>query len=209
MTNTGIFGMVVVLIIGAIGGYLIAGSTSTSSQKEMSGDNAAVSEMTNKQSAPLTTNEEKIANATSAAPENIAKDATVLDWPGADGTMAVLKKGTNGWTCLPDYPASPGNDPLCGDQMTMEWFQAYLQHKPPNIAQSGISYMLQGASDASNEDPFAETPPPGMDWMSAGPHIMIFPSGNLDEKLYGTTPGDKPWVMFAGTPYEHLMIPVK
>ena len=69
--------------------------------------------------------------------------------------------------------------------------------------------MLEGGSDASNDDPFAEQPPAGQDWMTAGPHIMIFPAGNLDEKLYGTMPGDKPWVMFAGTPYEHLMIPVK
>ena len=205
MTSTNVFGIVVALIIGAIAGYWVAGSKSTSPQKEMSTD----STITTTQSTPPTTDQEKITNAMSAAPANIAKDATILDWPGADGKMPELRKGTDGWTCLPDYPAPPGNDPLCGDGMTMEWFGAYMQHKPPKIAQAGISYMLQGASDASNEDPFAEAPPAGMNWMSAGPHVMIFPAGNLDEKLYGTTPGDKPWVMFAGTPYEHLMIPVK
>ena len=204
MMQPTIAGVVIGLILGGIGGYTLAPKKTPEAATDANTWTAM-----QKTSANPQTTEEKIANAMSAAPENIAGDATVLDWPGADGKMAELKKGTNGWTCLPDYPVSPGNDPLCGDGMTLQWFDAYMQHKPPKLAQSGVSYMLQGASDASNEDPFAAAPPAGMDWMSAGPHIMIFPAGNLDEKLYGTTPGDKPWVMFAGTPYEHLMVPVK
>ena len=204
--NTNVFGMIAALIIGAVGGYLISSSASSVPQKGMTDNDKAMTEM---KWTPPSTNQEKIENAMSAAPENIAKNATVLDWPGSDGKMAELKKGTNEWTCVPDYPVSPGNDPICGDAMTMQWFAAYLQRKPPQLSQAGISYMLQGASDASNEDPFAEAPPAGHDWMSAGPHIMLFPAGDLDEKLYGTTPGSKPWVMFAGTPYEHLMIPIE
>ena len=41
--------------------------------------------------------EDKIESAVSAAPDSLAKNATVVDW---DGT--VLRQGTNTWTCLPD-----------------------------------------------------------------------------------------------------------
>jgi hypothetical protein len=70
--------------------------------------------------------------------------------------------------------------------------------------------MLQGASDASNTDPFAKHPAAGEDWVNAPLHLMVFPTGELDPKVYGTDPNTgAPWIMFANTPYQHLMIPVK
>jgi hypothetical protein len=33
----------------------------------------------------------------------------------ADGNMRMLRKGTGEWTCVPDYPSTPGNDPMCLD----------------------------------------------------------------------------------------------
>ena len=50
----------------------------------------------------------------SAAPESIAKDATVIDMD-PDGKMRTLRKGTGQWTCMPGHadPANP--DPMCGD----------------------------------------------------------------------------------------------
>lgn len=152
----------------------------------------------------------KVENARSAAPASVSDDAAVLDWPGADGAMPELAEGSNGWTCLPDYPASPGNDPMCLDETSMEWMEAYMARTSPNLSQLGIAYMLQGSSDASNTDPFAQEPAPGEDWGSSPPHIMIFPAGDIDEDVYGTDPDSgRPWVMFAGTPYEHFMIPVE
>ena len=152
----------------------------------------------------------KIQDAMSAAPENIAKDATVLDWPSADGKMAELRKGTNEWTCLPDDPTTPGNDPVCVDKMAMQWFGAYMQHKTPRIAQAGIGYMLQGGASASNSDPFATKPKEGEDWVNSPPHVMVLPSGNLDSKVYGTDPKNGgSWIMYPDTPFEHLMVPVK
>ncbi|MGH7693922.1 MAG: hypothetical protein ACRENH_03030, partial [Gemmatimonadaceae bacterium] len=51
----------------------------------------------------------KIATYTSAAPPTIGANATVLDWNDslkAPGTE--LRKGTNGWTCLPLMPPPAG-----------------------------------------------------------------------------------------------------
>lgn len=92
----------------------------------------------------------------------------------------------------------------------MLWFGAYMTKKEPQLSQAGFAYMLQGGSDASNTDPFAEKPAAGEDWMSAPPHIMVFPAGKLDKNIYGTdATSGKPWIMWAGTSYEHLMIPVQ
>ena len=55
----------------------------------------------------------RIANAMSAAPMAVARDATIIDWPAEEGgPMVVLRQGTNNWTCITDWPASPGNDPV-------------------------------------------------------------------------------------------------
>jgi len=55
----------------------------------------------------------KIQNAMSAAPPAISRHATILDWPAKEGDQPmVLRKGTNEWTCFPDDPGTPGNDPI-------------------------------------------------------------------------------------------------
>jgi hypothetical protein len=119
------------------------------------------------------TPEEKIQNTMSAAPSSIAKDATIMDWPAMDwpakegDKLTALRKGTNAWTCLPDYPGSPGNDPMCLDKMWMVWLEAYMTKTEPKLTAPGIAYMLQGGSDASNTDPFATAPPAGAQWLTA------------------------------------------
>lgn len=158
-----------------------------------------------------TTADAKIANAMSAAPAVIGKSAAVIDWPASetDTNYPELRKGTNGWTCLPDNPTSPGNDPICVDGNAMAWFQAYLKKETPTITQAGIGYMLQGGSDASNTDPFATEPAAGQEWMNAPAHIMLFPASDLDPNVYGIEMDGGPWIMWSGTPYEHLMVPVQ
>jgi hypothetical protein len=147
----------------------------------------------------------------SAAPRAVAKDATILDYPAQEGSEpAVLRKGTNDWTCFPDDPSTPANDPMCLDKVSMAWAQAWMSKQEPKLAGPGIAYMLQGGGSASNTDPFAKKPPAGETWMKEAPHIMVFSPGKLDPSVYGTDPhAGRPWIMWAGTPYEHLMIPVR
>lgn len=154
----------------------------------------------------------KIQNAMSAAPASIARGATVMDWPATEGAeMPVLRKGTNDWTCLPDDPTTPSNDPNCMDKMGMEWAKAWMSHGTPSVPSPGIGYMLQGGGSASNSDPFAKTPAAGESWMKEPPHLMIFPATGtkLDPGAYGDMHSGGPWIMWGGTPYEHLMVPVK
>jgi hypothetical protein len=157
------------------------------------------------------TPEEKIQNAMSAAPPSIAKDASIMDWPAeAGGKLTELRKGTNAWTCLPDDPSTPTNDPMCLDKMWMVWLQAWMSKTEPKITAPGIGYMLQGGSHASNTDPFATEPPAGQQWLIAPPHTMVVVPGKLDPAVFSSDPhSGGPWVMWGGTPYEHLMVPVK
>jgi len=154
---------------------------------------------------PPTTDAEKIKSAMSAAPLAVAQGATIMDM----ATMKPLKQGTNGWTCFPDGP-SPGVDPMCVDKNGLEWAHAWMNKQPPPKDKMGFGYMLMGGSDASNTDPHATQPAPGGKWVDTGPHVMVL---NIGDRFagYPTTPGDTkmPWVMFPGTPYAHLMIPVK
>lgn len=157
------------------------------------------------------TTDTKIQSAMSAAPMAITKDATILDFPTEAGASFVeLRPGTNGWTCFPDWSATPGNDPMCLDKSFMQWNDALATGTEPNITTPGLAYMLQGGSDASNTDPLALEPAPGEDWVSTPPHVMLLYPDKLDMTLFSTDHHyGGPYVMWAGTPYEHIMMPIK
>jgi hypothetical protein len=150
-----------------------------------------------------------VASAESAAPAAIAHDASIVT-ADASGAMTTVRKGTNGWTCMPDAPATPGPDPMCFDANAAQWVQAWVAHKPPPSNVVGLMYMLEGGTDASNTDPYATQPTANNNWVKTGPHIMVVGSKDI---LAGHPAGGKPdtsvpYVMWAGTPYAHLMVPV-
>lgn len=150
------------------------------------------------------------ASAMRAAPEHVGRNAAIMAM-NADGTMRTLRKGTNGFTCIPDNPETPGPDPMCMDKNAMAWLAAYLAKKSPPSGQPGFMYMLAGGTDASNTDPYA-TKPQGNHWIKTGPHVMIV---GADDSFYAMYPHEAdpntraPYVMWANTPYQHLMAPVK
>lgn len=154
---------------------------------------------------------ELIASAMRAAPAGVAKGATIVAM-NADGTMRTLRKGTNDFTCMPDNPETPGPDPMCMDKNAMEWAQAWMSHKPPPAGKMGVMYMLAGGTDASNTDPYATKPDAGNHWVKTGPHVMVVGAEASFYDMYpkGADPDTSvPYVMWAGTPYQHLMAPVK
>lgn len=151
-----------------------------------------------------------LASAMAAAPAAVTSAATIITM-AADGTMTTLREGTNGFTCMGDNPATPGPDPMCMDANAMEWAMAWIGKKSPPTEKAGVMYMLAGGTDASNIDPYATAPGEGDAWIETGPHMMVVGS---KAALNGYPNGDKPdtstpYVMWAGTPYAHLMIPVE
>ncbi len=150
-----------------------------------------------------------VESAMTAAPAAIAKVAKIISMK-PDGTMSVLREGSIGWTCMPDNPATPGADPMCMDANAMKWVEAWIDRKPPPADNVGLMYMLAGGSDASNTDPWGQMPKEGGRWVETGPHVMVVGSESLNGQYpAGDNPDtSQPYVMFAGTPYAHVMIPI-
>jgi hypothetical protein len=155
---------------------------------------------------------EKIANAMSAAPRSISQSATIMDWPAAEGaSMTTLRTGANGWTCLPDFPSSKGNDPMCVDGQWMSFMGAMMAKGTPKISRAGIGYMAAPGSGTwgSNTDPFATKATPDNEWGFDPPHIMLLVTDpSALEGIPATRQTGVPWVMWKGTPYAHIMVPV-
>jgi len=175
-------------------------------KEEHRGDVSANSSTAN---AVAANNANPTASAQSAAPASISAHAAIATID-AKGAMQSIREGTNGWTCMPDNPVTPGPDPMCFDANAGKWVAAWIAHKPPPENVVGLMYMLEGGTDASNTDPYATKPTPDNNWVSTGPHIMVVGSKDI---LAGHPSGGKPdttvpYVMWAGTPYAHLMIPV-
>jgi len=152
-----------------------------------------------------------IASAMSAAPAAVGKAATIVAME-ADGKMRTLRKGANAFTCMADNPETPGPDPMCWDRNADGWMHAYMHHEAPPAGRVGLMYMLAGGTDASNTDPYAKAPTANNHWVKTGPHIMIV---GADAAFYDQYPKNAdpdtsvPYVMWAGTPIQHLMAPVK
>lgn len=152
-----------------------------------------------------------ISSAMSAAPANVGKGATIVAME-ADGKMRTLRAGNNGFTCMPDNPATPGKDPMCMDKNALAWAHAWIAHQPPPAGKIGFMYMLSGGTDASNTDPYASKPDAGNHWIKTGPHVMVV---GAEADFYDQYPKKAdpdttvPYVMWPGTPYQHLMAPVK
>ena len=156
------------------------------------------------------TAEWKIQSAMSAAPDSIAAGATIMDYPASPtAQMTQLRAGTNGWLCVPDMPMSPGTDPMCGDAQWQTWLAAWAGHKTPNLTALGVAYMLAGGSDGSNTDPYATAPDSGQSWITSGPHLMLIsPNPRAYDAMPNAANTNTPYIMYKGTPYAHVMVPV-
>jgi len=194
-------------------GHVIAGIGMVASLTAVAvGQTKAGSETMGKMSMAGTamTKDQKIASAVSAAPASVTAKATIMDWPATEGgTPTVLRAGTNGWTCLPDMPDTEGSDPTCLDKPWMTWVEALMAHKPPQITTVGVGYMTaRGGAWGSNTDPYAKAKTPDNHWGPHPPHVMILVPDLNSLRGISTDPANGgPYVMYAGTPYAHIMAP--
>jgi len=149
------------------------------------------------------TTQAKIARALSAAPPAVAKSAKVVD-TDAQGKVTVLREGDNGFTCMPGNPKVIGDPPMCADAASMQWAADFRAHKPkPTNTVPGITYMLAGATQRSDSDPYDKTSPA----IKVGPHWMIM--WPFDPKATGLPTTHKStgaYIMWATSPYAHVHI---
>ncbi|WP_290887038.1 hypothetical protein [Hoeflea sp.] len=152
------------------------------------------------------TAEDKIARAVSAAPSDISDDATIMD---VDGT--ILRKGSNGWVCLPGIGLIPGDQhPMCNDAVWMKWMAAAGSGSAFSTDVVGVSYMLMGDAMVNNDNPMATDPKDGGVWVQEGPHMMLlFPNMDMLADLPRDPFAGGPYVMWGETPLAHVMLPVE
>jgi hypothetical protein len=183
------------LVVGAIATTVLLG--------ELSGARASHSPDRGTTTGQDENKETKIARALSAGPEVVARGARVVDTDG-NGRTIILREGTNGFTCMPGNLSVIGDPPMCADAASMQWAADFKAHKPkPTNMVPGITYMLAGATQRSDSDPYDKTSPA----ITVGPHWMIM--WPFDPKETGLPTAHKDtgaYIMWAGSPYAHLHI---
>ncbi len=146
---------------------------------------------------------ELIAEAESAAPESVTKNATIKT---SDGR--VLRQGSNSWTC---YPGSGAIGPMCNQSQWDDLIGAVMTKAPIEVKEFSLSYMMAGEGEAlgvSNIDPFATEPTDDNQWVKEGPHLMILVPDQTALEGLSTDPNDPVYVMWKDTPYAHIMVKV-
>lgn len=147
--------------------------------------------------------EAKIDRAMAAAPASVAREATIRD---AEGSL--LREGSNGWTCFSEIAPEYGY-PMCGDQVWLELREALLNQADFSTDRVGLSYMLAGDAGVNNADPYDKKKDEGEVWVKEGPHLMIIvPDPSMLEGVPSDPHRGGPYVMWGGTPYAHIMVPV-
>jgi len=145
----------------------------------------------------------QIARAMSAAPARVAASATIIDMD-AKGKPIVLRPGTNGFTCYIGHAGAIADDPFCADAAGMQWVNDWMAHKTkPTNTTPGMIYMSAGGTDWSADDPWATKGTP----IHEPPHYMVMWPFTAKTTGLGTkAKNDGTWIMWAGTPYAHLMV---
>ena len=145
--------------------------------------------------------------AESAAPPEISRDAAVMI-PGEDGKLVEVRKGTNGFTCIPTVNNLPEPDPMCMDQAVGQWVNDLMSNAPkPTNTVPGIGYMAKGGWHFEKDGKILMSEAPGSKAVKEPAHWMVM--WPFDSKASGLPSVETPmgaYVMFDGTPYAHLMV---
>lgn len=154
--------------------------------------------------------EEQMKIAQSAAPAYISKDASIMVY-GEDGKLVEAKKGTNGFTCIPDIEGQEKPDPICMDPAAWQWLNDAMSGAPkPTNTVPGVAYMAKGGFHWEKDGKITPTTKnePGAKRVKEPPHWMVL--GPFDSKTSGLPSMHHgkfgTYIMYDGTPYSHLMI---
>jgi hypothetical protein len=149
---------------------------------------------------------EFIKAAEEGAPERISAQAAIARLEPS-GKTSTVRPGSNGFTCtlMPDESHAP----YCGDRRGFQWIVAAMSHKPaPPAGGTGIAYMAKGGLHYETPDgkivmePSAQTKS-----VREPPHWMLLTPIDAAATGIPTRPNaGGSYIMFAGTPYAHLMI---
>lgn len=159
----------------------------------------------------------QVASSVHAAPEEFRSDATVLGFD-SDGSVVVLREGSNDMYCLADMPGNDAFSVACyhkdlepfmarGRELSEQGHKGEERHKirwkdvdegrVPMPREARMLYVLTGKGYDADRDEVVE---PYLRWVIYTPYATAESSG------LSTSPGPAPWLMFPGTAGAHVMI---
>jgi len=151
------------------------------------------------------TEAEFIKAAEAGAPERISGQATILRME-PQGKTTVVRQGSNGFTCtlLPDEVHTP----VCADQKGLSWFKAFAANEPKPSTTGGVAYMAKGSEHYEESDGrIVMHPGNSTKTVKEPPHWMVLtPLDTATTGIPARPNAGGSYIMFAGTPYAHLMI---
>ena len=146
--------------------------------------------------------------AESGGPAAIASKATIARVDPKTAKVTTVRPGTNGFTCVVGVPGDP-DAPYCADKNAFDWLLSAGSGKPkPTNPGPGIAYMAHGGNhfETATRD-VVMMPGAGTHKVHEPPHWMLM--WPFDPGTSGLPAKENPsgvYIMFAGTPYAHLMI---
>jgi hypothetical protein len=140
------------------------------------------------------------------APSWMSKDARIARL-AKGGEVTVVRDGSNDFTCasVPEM----GIPAVCADKNGWDWMTSAMAGKDkPSIGEPGVAYMMQGGTHFETADGQIMMEPSSKTHnVKEPPHWMLlwpFDPAKSGLPTYPNTGGA--YVMFAGTPYAHVMI---
>jgi hypothetical protein len=155
------------------------------------------------------TDAQRIEEATAALPEYLRTGASVA-MADADGSLRVLKTGSNGFKCRPDGP-QPGFKVACVEATVSGFFAAVR----PIVAQATSKAERRKLIDAAIENGAIKIPTPGSrNYVFSGPDrqrakllLTIFlPGATAESTGLSTERSNGTWLMCPGSPGAHIMV---
>jgi hypothetical protein len=159
------------------------------------------------------THAQVVAAASAGAPESISRNATIA-WIDTAGTVHEMRSGSNGFTCVIVRP-DPFDGPICGDQNAAAWLLAMLHGaaQPPAMSGPGVAYMAQGGThfeDAQHnvlmEHELSKHAPGSRRIREPAHWMLIWPADSAVTGFPTRENASGTYIMFAGTPWAHLMV---
>jgi hypothetical protein len=152
-------------------------------------------------------NEEFARDAQEAASAPIADQAGIVRLD-PKGKVTPVRESRNGFTCtlMPDESRAP----VCADERGFAWLVAAIsqQPRPPATDRPGVAYMAKGGIHYETPDgKIVMTPSAGTKEAEEPPHwMLLWPFDSASTGIPTRPNAGGTYIMFAGTPYAHLMI---
>ncbi len=145
-----------------------------------------------------------------ALPDTMRAAATVVRF--VDGEQVVLRQGNNGMYCRADDPERPGIDIWCYHESHDAYARRWFELASKGMTGDAVNAQIVAEIEAET----LEWPPLAVNYNLRGPSIDTALPLTVIYMPYATGASigiteerhfDRPWLMYPGTAFAHVMIP--